>query len=345
MASDTVIKFKAVRYSVGGQVGYRPQLESQTIVKDGNFCTEVVGEAGMSMSSAELLHAMQTVGRVGPDLVARDGRPRGITGLLKFNRTAKGKLDSPNSPWNETCKAQIRPQIMNAATKFITDATFKNVNECVSPKITNILYEGCVEGTNVVKGNKKIIVYGQNVQFIFGLVGGGNDTATLTKGTTVRELTCVESDAGHCVFEWPDGLEVTTGAQATFEMNTRCGDPAGETFRTTRKVVCFAADPTVVTITKVESVLGENQVKSGQAVTIKGTHFAATDVIRMVYVDNAGDEIATAQAAPLQPDGSHRIASLTEPGSIDITKPVYFTVKTAGGDVAKSANCTYTIAE
>ena len=37
------------------------------------------------------------VGEVGPKKVAEDGRPRAVTKLLKWNRYAQGKLESPTN--------------------------------------------------------------------------------------------------------------------------------------------------------------------------------------------------------------------------------------------------------
>ena len=93
-----VLKFTAVAYDVNGHTGYRPQLEQQKSVADLDFCREVVTEKRLSMSAEELLHALEMVGEVGPQKVAEDGRPRAVTKLLKWNRYAQGKLESPTSP-------------------------------------------------------------------------------------------------------------------------------------------------------------------------------------------------------------------------------------------------------
>jgi len=92
------IYYKGQKYSVGGNVGYRPAATgSVQVVKDLQFMSEVVERKRMSMSADELLHAMKMIVEVGPELVAEDGRPRGITGMIKFNRSFKGKLEAAKS--------------------------------------------------------------------------------------------------------------------------------------------------------------------------------------------------------------------------------------------------------
>ena len=132
-----VIKFDTVAYEIGGHAGYRPQLLPQDGRFDLDFCREVVGEKRLAMSPEELLHAIEMVGEVGPAKVAEDGRPRGVTKLLKWNRFGKGRLESPTSPWNGSCWAVIRAQLLADAEKTL-DATFVNVNDGIRVRLDNV---------------------------------------------------------------------------------------------------------------------------------------------------------------------------------------------------------------
>ena len=230
-----VIKFSAVPYEIGGKKGLRPQLEAQSPVADIDFCTEIVNEKRLSMSPSELLHAVEMVGEVGPAKVAQDGRPRVITKLLKYNRFAKGNLDSPTSPWNGTCKAYIRPQLMSEVEKTI-DGTFVNVSEGIGVKLNYVAWLGARSVINVVKTGQQIGVYGNHMEFI------GGDSATLTVGETVHALTNRESDVAHALFDWPEGLAPEAGTQALLEMKSRGGIEGGQVYTTRKTVTIIAGD-------------------------------------------------------------------------------------------------------
>jgi len=273
-----VIKFSAVAYQVGTgtqiRTGYRPQLEAQDGRYDLDFCKEVVTEKRLAMSPEELLHAMEMVGEVGPAKVAEDGRPRGITKLLKYNRYAQGNLESPTSPWNESCKAVIRPQLMWDADKAI-DATFENVMSGIGVKLNYVAWVGAKTVINVVKIGKQIGVYGNHMEFIVG------DTATLTVGTQVYTLTCVESDVAHAIFAWPAGLAPEAGTLAEFVMKSRGGVEDGQVYTSKKTVTILAADP-LPTITKIETDdLGG--LNKGAGFNVKGTD--------LEYVASRGDEV------------------------------------------------------
>jgi len=238
--AKAIIKFSAVPYQVGSgtqiRTGLRPQLEPQTGLYDLDFCKEVVSDKRLAMSPDELLHAMEMVGEVGPAKVASDGRPRGITKLLKFNRYAQGNLESPTSPWNETCKAYVRAQLMWDAEKII-DASFQNVLSGVGVKLNYVAWLGAQSVINVVKIGKSFAAYGNHMEFIAG------DTATLTVGTTDYPLTCTESDVAHAVFSWPAGLAPEAGTTAEFVMKSRGGVEDGQVYTSKKTVTIIAGDP------------------------------------------------------------------------------------------------------
>jgi len=266
-----IIKFSAVPYQVGSgtqiRTGLRPQLEAQNGLYDLDFCKEVVNEKRLSMSADELLHAMEMVGEVGPAKVASDGRPRGITKLLKFNRYAQGNLESPTSPWNETCRAYVRAQLMWDAEKEIV-ATFQNVDEGIGVKLNYVAWVGAQSVTNVVKIGKLIGVYGNHMEFLAG------DTAQLTVGTTVYPLVCTESDVAHAVFAWPAGLAPEAGTLAEFLMKSRGGIEEGQVYTSKKTVTILAADAPLPTVTKV-ATSGKDGIAKGSAFDAEGTNIPA----------------------------------------------------------------------
>jgi len=276
--AKTIIKFTAVPYQVGSgeqmRTGLRPQLEAQNGLYDLDFCKEVVTEKRLAMSPEELLHAMEMVGEVGPAKVASDGRPRGITKLLKYNRYAQGNLESPTSPWNDSCKAYIRAQLLCDAEKTI-DASFQNVNEGIGVKLNYVAWLGAKSVINVVKVGKAFAAYGNHMEFLTG------DTATLTIGTTSYPLTCTESDVAHAVFSWPTGLNPEAGTTAEFVMKSRGGIEDGQIYTSKKTVTILAGDPPVVTDVSAEG--HTNEIVSGMAFAANGTgldQFGTADTVK-----------------------------------------------------------------
>lgn len=241
-----VITFSAVPYKLNGKLGYRPQLEAQNGVYDLDFCKEVVTEKRLAMSADELLHALEMVGEVGPAKVALDGRPRGFTKLLKWNRFGNGKLESPSSPWNASCKAMIRAQLLADATKEI-DAIFRNETEGIGVRLNDVTYIGAKTVQNVIKVGVHFAAYGSHMEFIEG------DTAILKVGAIEHPLTCVASDVSSAEFEFPEALEdVEPGTQALFLMKSRGGVEDGQVYTVKKLVTILASDdPRVPKIKKV----------------------------------------------------------------------------------------------
>jgi len=237
MAYKPVIKFSAVPYMIGTgatqRSGYRPQLEPQQAVEDLAFCKEVVEAKRLSISADELLHAVKMLVEVGMAKVAADGRPRGIAGLLKFNRYANGSLESPSSAWNETCNAYVRAQLMTSAEGKKIDATFQNIDEGIGVKLDNVTWVGAQTVVNVIKSNQTFAAYGRHMEFD----GTAGDTAKLVLADlTEKTLTCSSSDAAHAVFAWPTGWAPEAGTKVTFVMRSRGGVAGGEVY-TSRKEV------------------------------------------------------------------------------------------------------------
>ena len=326
MAKPT-IKFDAVAYNINGYTGYRPQLEAQIGIYDLDFCKEVVTEKRLSMSADELLHAIEMVGEVGPSKVALDGRPRGITKLLKYNRFAKGNLDSPTSNWNASCRAYVKPQLMNEAEKDI-DATFVNINDGINVKLNYVAWLGAKSVTNVVKIGKPFAAYGNHMEWLDG------DKAVLIIGTDEYELTCTDSDVAHAVFAWPAGLEPEEGTAATFRMASRGGVVEGEVYTSKKGVTVLAGDtPLAPTVTKLYSdsrTDGKVNVAPKKLI-VEGTAFASLDKSAVKF-DCVGDEVTIPATATwtfeatriIVDNGNEAITTGGAPGddfSVTVTKP------------------------
>ena len=237
-----IIKFSAVAYDIGGKRGYRPQLEAQDGKYDLDLCTEVVNEKRLAMSPDELLHAVVMLGEVATKKVAEDGRPRGINKLIKWNRFAKGGgLESWTSPWNDSCKAVIRAQLLADAEKRI-DATFVNINAGIGVTLANVTWIGAKSVQNVLKAGVDFAANGNHMEWLEG------DSATLTYKDVDYALVCKESDVSRAVFAFPEELvDLEPGTQLLFRMCSRGGVEGGEVYRVKKQVTVIAGDVPPVT--------------------------------------------------------------------------------------------------
>ena len=270
-----ILKFTAVPYEIGQFKGYRPQLESQQQVSDLDFCREVVTEKRLAMSAEELLHALEMVGEVGPQKVVEDGRPRAITKLLKWNRFAQGKLESPTSPWNDSCKAVIRAQLLTDAEKLI-DASFTNVNTGIGVKLDNVTWIGAKSVQNVIKVGADFAAYGRHMEFIAD--GETPDTAWLEMDGEKYDLANKASDVSCATFGFPATLaDIEPGTQVTFWMKSRGGIADGQVY-TSKKLVTVIDGEMPVTITGISSYGGQDPVPgfvfSAENILLDGTNLA-----------------------------------------------------------------------
>ena len=243
--SKPIIKFKGVRYSVGGNQGWRPQLESATKFTDLQVAEEIVLAKRMSMSPEELLHCIKTVITTVPELVATDGIVREFKSLLCWNRTASGKLDSQAGAWNATCRAKVKLQQLKDC-KFDIDARFVNEIDAPTAKLDNVTFIGANEVYNVLKKGTAFAAYGRNMQMITG------DEATLTVNGTKHTLTCTSSDVAHAVFSWPAAITgIESGTPALFEMTSRGGSAEGVWAYNKKNVVILVEDVPTTAFTKI----------------------------------------------------------------------------------------------
>ncbi len=244
-----VIKFTAAPYEVNGYKGFRPQLEPKDGVFDRDFCQEVVTEKRLSMSADELLHGSKMLAEVAGKKINEDGRPRGITKLIKWAPYGSGNLESPSSPWNETCKAIIRPVLLGESAKRL-DATFQNTTEGIGVRINDVTYDGAKTVQNVIKPQGTFSANGSHMEFLEG------DSATLSLGETEIQLECVESDVSHARFNAPEALEdIEPGSVMQFVMKSRGGVEDGQVYTSKKAVTLLAglAIPKLVSFTQLNA--------------------------------------------------------------------------------------------
>lgn len=136
-----VVKFKTYRQTarVGGKIyGVAnladPQTASVTM-------QEVIDYAKLHNYSAATLEALlsQVISGVA-DLVARDGRPRNLSDLLKFEPVIKGTFDNMEQSVTSAQKIVIRPRLLKEIRVNIASDTFswQNQNDTLSPEIRSV---------------------------------------------------------------------------------------------------------------------------------------------------------------------------------------------------------------
>ena len=332
-----VLKFTAVPYEIGNHTGYRPQLEQQKPVSDLDFCREVVTEKRLSMSAEELLHALEMVGEVGPQKVAEDGRPRAVTKLLKWNRYAQGKLESPTSPWNGTCRAVIRAQLLFDAEKLI-DASFQNVNSGIGVRLDNVTWIGAKSVQNVIKIGTDFAAYGRHMEFIAD--GEKPDTAWLEmeNGETF-DLANKASDVSSATFGFPAALAgVEPGTQVTFWMKSRGGVADGQVYTSKKVVTVLAGDPTPPPTVDHAYSDGDgstdNWAIGATNGCLNGAHLAGAAVAVEVLKTGETDWEPCEATVTKADEGLIRL-TLAQSGGAMMAEKLRFTVTTPGGSAVK----------
>lgn len=139
--SKPVVKFRTYRQTarVGGKIyGVAnladPQIASVTM-------QEVIDYAKLHNYSAPTLEALlsQVISGVA-DLVARDGRPRNLSDLLKFEPVIKGTFSNMEESVTSAQKVIIRPRLLKEIRVKIDSDTFswQNQNDTLSPEIRSV---------------------------------------------------------------------------------------------------------------------------------------------------------------------------------------------------------------
>lgn len=135
-----VIKFKTYRQSaaVGGKIYGVPYL-GDTIVADVTM-QEVIDYAKLHNYSADTLSALlsQVIAGVG-DLVARDGRPRMLSDLLKFEPVIKGTFNNMEQTVT-TQKVLVRPRMLKEIKVALDPSAYswQNQNDKESPRLISV---------------------------------------------------------------------------------------------------------------------------------------------------------------------------------------------------------------
>lgn len=142
-----VVKYKTYKQSsqVGGKiygVPYLgdPQIASVTMQEVIDYCKL------HNYSAAQLESLMSQVISGVADLVARDGRPRNLSDLLKFEPKLKGTFDSLVSGVTNQ-KLVIRPRLLKEMRVNLPSDTFawRNENDDTSPRLTSVAYDADTE--------------------------------------------------------------------------------------------------------------------------------------------------------------------------------------------------------
>lgn len=138
-----VVKYKTYKQSarVGGKIYGVPYLGDPQIASV--TMQEVIDYCKLHNYSAAQLEALmsQVISGVA-DLVARDGRPRNLSDLLKFEPKLKGTFDSLVSGVTDQ-KLVIRPRLLKEMRVNLPNDTFawRNENDDTSPKLLSVAYD------------------------------------------------------------------------------------------------------------------------------------------------------------------------------------------------------------
>lgn len=132
-----IIKFKTYRQAaaVGGKIYGVPNLGDPVVAEV--TMQEVIDYAKLHNYSADTLSALlsQVIAGVG-DLVARDGRPRMLSDLLKFEPVIKGTFDNLEQTVTNQ-KVLVRPRMLKEIKVALDSSAYswQNQNDKLSPRL------------------------------------------------------------------------------------------------------------------------------------------------------------------------------------------------------------------
>lgn len=135
-----VIKFKTYRQAaaVGGKIYGVPNLGDPVVAEV--TMQEVIDYAKLHNYSAETLTALlsQVISGVG-DLVARDGRPRMLSDLLKFEPVIKGTFSNMEQTVTDQ-KVLVRPRMLKEIKVKLDPSSYswQNQNDKASPRLISV---------------------------------------------------------------------------------------------------------------------------------------------------------------------------------------------------------------
>lgn len=137
-----VIKFKTYKQSerVGGKIYGVPNLGDPVVAEV--TMQEVIDYAKLHNYSADTLTALlsQVISGVA-DLVARDGRPRNLSDLLKFEPVIKGTFDNLEQTVTSQ-KVLVRPRLLKEIRVKLdaSDYSWQNQNDTTGPKLQSAAF-------------------------------------------------------------------------------------------------------------------------------------------------------------------------------------------------------------
>lgn len=135
-----IIKFKTYRQSaaVGGKIYGVPNLGDPVVASV--TMQEVIDYAKLHNYSAATLEALlsQVISGVA-DLVARDGKPRNLSDLLKFEPVIKGTFDNLEQTVTDQ-KILVRPRLLKEIRVKLdaSDYAWQNQNDKESPRLISV---------------------------------------------------------------------------------------------------------------------------------------------------------------------------------------------------------------
>lgn len=140
MNNKPVVKFKTYKQAtrVGGKIYGVANLADPVVANV--TMQEVIDYAKLHNYSADTLEALlsQVISGVA-DLVARDGRPRNLSDLLKFEPTIKGTFANLEAGITDQ-KVVIRPRLLKEIRVNIANDAYswRNQNDTLSPRIISV---------------------------------------------------------------------------------------------------------------------------------------------------------------------------------------------------------------
>lgn len=272
--------------------GYAMRICDQQILEDDSVYEEVIKEETLPLSVKLLKFIVNAVLAATAKKVAQDCRSRRIGDEIKFSPYIRGKVASPYSSFDAaTCKTSVIAHSMKGLTKKVDldRIHFYNVKAGLRVTIDRIVYEGCVDSTQIatIMRGKGIAVTGLNCQWLEGdtctLVWadaeGAEHTASIVPtGSTVTEM--------H--FAWPEALDaVPTGSEVQMSFRTRGGIADAEP-QPNNKTVTLIAGAVKPTLDKVATT-GRDGIVKGEAFEATGTNLGfnfATDHVSVTWVEN-----------------------------------------------------------
>ena len=332
--TKAIIKFKVVPYNLGQHKGNRVQIVASGGLFDLDFCREVVNEKRLTTSPDDLLHNMRMLAEVACQKVNEDGRPRGITRLIKWQPIGSGTVESVTSPWDQkTCRGLVKPILLADAAKII-DASFQNVSTGIGVKLNDVTWIGAKTVQNVLKIGMDFASNGSHMEFLEG------DSATLTVGETTVALENKGSDVSRGIFAFPPELSgVEPGTQALFVMKSRGGIPDGQVYTVKKTVTILEGDTPPVPAPIVEFVNGNppGSVVTSENVTLGGAYLTGATVT-LKYAD--GEDVPVAKVLePMSATDEEIVLADNWYEGLPSSKPnIVFEVKTAGGKATIAAD-------